>query len=161
MPLLFLAMSCTAPKVDNIVIEPKLTSTKQALGQGVSMLIPMDYRKGDTDEGYTASFETENQSSSLSLQVTRESLAQIKSAYSPKSLEENGQSLSEISTVEYGDNKKAFFAKVHDHGDSVFDYILAIEQHGQTYLIEAACTDISHDFYDYKIRQSLLSVYIE
>ncbi len=159
--ILLMTSNCTVPQVNHIEIVPKLTISKQTIGEGVSMLIPLDYQKVEADNGYAASFETENLASSLSLQVVQETLSTVKSAYSPASLEENDLSLSELSTVQYGENPNAFFAKVHDDENAVFGYVLAIEQKDKTYLIEGASTDISHDFYDYKIRQALLSVFIE
>jgi len=158
--MLFAFSSCTVPKVEHIEINPTMTKAKQPVGNGMYMLIPSNYRSSQANE-LAPSFKSEDDASSIQAQVITLSVADLKKTFEPDQLKKEGVSLSETTTIQYGNYQNAFFAKVYDEKNGIFSYTLAIELEGQTYLLEATTTDIAHDFYDTRIRQSLLSVYIE
>lgn len=120
------------------------------------MLVPFNYSKSEMLNG----FQTANKESSISVSTSTADIEEMKASYSAEKLKEQRADLIELSTIAYGDSSEGFFAKTYEEQTSSFQYVLAIQREGKTYLMKAECPDTTHNSYDYKIRQSLLSVHI-
>jgi len=141
---------------ENIKLHPEKTELQTHVGQGVYMAIPGGYKKAKSYEG----FQTNNGHSSFSVKTTYSSLEEVKSNFDPKNLKNKGISLLELSTVEFGENKKAFFSVVHDKRKSTVRYLLSINDGVKTFNIKAFCLHYMQESFDAAIREALFSTYI-
>lgn len=148
--------ACNSYKQDHKVINPKKISSKVHVGQGVWMTIPAEYIKAKSYEGY----QTGSKYSSISVKTINSSIETVKKKFDLQYLKKRNTELLELSTVEYGENKDAFFSVVHDKRKKTIRYLLAINDGTKTYNIKAFCFHKVMKSFDKKIRKALFSAYI-
>ncbi len=152
----FYFTACERYTQRQIIISSVKKEDSQHLGNGVWMVIPDSYKKANSYNG----FQAITRQSSISLDMNRKSIDEVKKAYAPGHLKEVNMALLELSTVHYGGNENGVFLVIHDKSKKVIRYLLSIAINDRTYNIKAFCLERRKDRYDPEIRKSLESIYI-
>lgn len=130
----FILCSCNKAKPD-LIISGEKKEGAQHLGSGVWIMVPNQYSKAKSYEGFQAG----NGVSSISLQVNNTSLASVKNSYNEGWLAENKSELIEMRNVKFATLDSAIYTEVYDKRKQTIRYTLSIKKDDAVYSIKAFC----------------------
>ena len=125
------------------------------LGAGVWIDAPYMMRKASSFDGYVAA----NNHASVSLQVDRANLEDVRKHFEPANLKRQGVKLIEMRDVQYGDSEKGLFTIVHDKRKGTYRYLLSIARESKVYNIKGFCMEPLREKYETPIKMALKSAY--
>lgn len=141
---------------NHIVLTPKKSDKSVHVAKGVWYEVPYGHSRAKSYDGH----RTHDRNSSISVKISHSSIEELKKKYNLDFLKKGNIKLLELSTVEFGENKDAFFSVVHDKKRRAIRYLLAVKKGSRTYRIDAYCHQGLKDKHDANLRKSIFSTYI-